>query len=102
MIPWDKLEEECGIFGIVAHPEAARMAYLGIYALQHRGQESAGIVTSDRKQLHIEKGMGYVADIISISALYTAFKTPKNLFVISSVISKGVVKLTVLMPLCLR
>jgi amidophosphoribosyltransferase len=69
MVPWDKLEEECGIFGIVAHPEAARMAYLGIYALQHRGQESAGIVTSDRKHLHIEKGMGYVADVFTESRL---------------------------------
>jgi amidophosphoribosyltransferase len=69
MLPWDKLKEECGIFGIVAHPEAARIAYLGIYALQHRGQESAGIVTSDRKRLHIEKGMGYVADVFNESRL---------------------------------
>ena len=63
MLTWDKLKEECGIFGIVSHPEAARIAYLGIYALQHRGQESAGIVSSDRKKLHLEKGMGYVADL---------------------------------------
>jgi amidophosphoribosyltransferase len=69
MLPWDKLKEECGIFGIAAHPEAARIAYLGIYALQHRGQESAGIVTSDRKRLHTEKGMGYVADVFSESRL---------------------------------
>jgi amidophosphoribosyltransferase len=69
MSPWDKLKEECGIFGIVSHPEAARIAYLGIYALQHRGQESAGIVSSDRKKLHLEKGMGYVADIFSESRL---------------------------------
>jgi amidophosphoribosyltransferase len=60
---WDKLKEECGIFGIVSHPEAARIAYLGLYALQHRGQESAGIASSDRKKLHLQKGMGYVADI---------------------------------------
>jgi amidophosphoribosyltransferase len=59
----DKLKEECGIFGIVSHPEAARLAYLGLYALQHRGQESAGIVSSDRKKLHLEKGMGHVADL---------------------------------------
>jgi amidophosphoribosyltransferase len=65
----NKLKEECGIFGIVAHPEAARMAYLGIYALQHRGQESAGIVSSDRKKLHIEKSMGYVADVFDESRL---------------------------------
>jgi amidophosphoribosyltransferase len=66
---WDKLGEECGIFGIVSHPEAARLAYLGLYALQHRGQESAGIVSSDRKKIHIEKGMGYVADIFSETRL---------------------------------
>ena len=65
----DKLKEECGIFGIVSHPEAARMAYLGIRALQHRGQESAGIVSSDRQKLHIEKGMGYVADVFDESRL---------------------------------
>ncbi|MBN1569218.1 MAG: amidophosphoribosyltransferase [Acidobacteria bacterium] len=65
----DKLNEECGVFAIVAHPEAARIAYLGIYALQHRGQESAGIVSSDRQKLHIEKGMGYVADVFDESRL---------------------------------
>jgi amidophosphoribosyltransferase len=65
----DKLKEECGIFGIVSHPEASRIAYLGIYALQHRGQESAGIVSSDRKKLHIEKGMGYVADVFDTARL---------------------------------
>jgi len=69
MLPWDKLKEECGIFGIVSHPEAARIAYLGIYALQHRGQESSGIVSSDRKKLRIEKGMGYVADVFNESRL---------------------------------
>ncbi len=69
MPPWDKLREECGIFGIVSHPEAARIAYLGLYALQHRGQESAGIVSSDRKKLHLEKGMGYVADLFDASRL---------------------------------
>ena len=55
MESWDKLGEECGIFSIVAHPEAARLAYLGLYALQHRGQESAGIVCSDRKRLYLER-----------------------------------------------
>ncbi len=61
----DKLHEECGIFGIYKHSDAARITYLGLYALQHRGQESAGIVTSDRHQLHSEKGMGHVADIFT-------------------------------------
>ena len=69
MRPWDKLKEECGIFGIVSHPEAARIAYLGIYALQHRGQESAGIASSDRGRLYIEKGMGYVADVFDETKL---------------------------------
>jgi amidophosphoribosyltransferase len=69
MIYVNKLKEECGLFGAVSHPEAARIAYLGLYALQHRGQESAGIVSSDRKKLRIEKGMGYVADLFSESRL---------------------------------
>ncbi len=67
--PWDKLREECGIFAIVSHPEAARLAYLGIYALQHRGQESAGIVSSDGKRLHLHKGMGHVADVFNETRL---------------------------------
>jgi amidophosphoribosyltransferase len=69
MIPWDKLNEECGIFGIVSHPEAARLAYLGIYALQHRGQESAGIVSSDGTRLYLQNGMGHVAEVFDMSRL---------------------------------
>jgi amidophosphoribosyltransferase len=69
MESWDKLGEECGIFSIVAHPEAVRLAYLGLYALQHRGQESAGIVSSDRKKLYLERGMGYVADVFNENRL---------------------------------
>jgi amidophosphoribosyltransferase len=57
--------EECGVFGIYGHPEASNLAYLGLHALQHRGQEGAGICTSDGKQLHIEKAMGLVADIFT-------------------------------------
>lgn len=60
---FDKLKEECGIFGIYGHPEAANLTYLGLYALQHRGQEGAGIVTSDGSKLHSHKEMGLVADI---------------------------------------
>lgn len=56
-------EEECGIFGIYNHPEAANLTYLGLYALQHRGQESCGIVASDGLALHAHKGMGLVADV---------------------------------------
>ena len=52
----------CGIFGIFGHPEAANLAYLGLHALQHRGQESAGIVTSDGAQLYAHRAMGLVQD----------------------------------------
>jgi amidophosphoribosyltransferase len=58
----DELREECGIFGIYGHSEAANLTYLGLYALQHRGQESVGIATSDGARLQIHKSMGYVAD----------------------------------------
>src|ERR1043165_4934340 len=58
----DKLKEECGVFGIFGHTEAANMTYLGLYALQHRGQESVGIATSNGDRLQIHKAMGYVAD----------------------------------------
>ncbi len=61
----DKFHDECGIFGIYDHPEAANLTYLGLHALQHRGQEGAGICSSDRRHLHIEKSMGLVADIFS-------------------------------------
>ena len=58
----DKFREECGIFGIYGHAEAANLTYLGLYALQHRGQESAGIATSDGERLIAHKTMGHVAD----------------------------------------
>ena len=48
---FDKFKDECGVFGIFGHPEAANMTYLGLYALQHRGQESAGIAASDGEQV---------------------------------------------------
>ena len=59
------IHEECGIFGVYGHPEAANLTYLGLYALQHRGQEGAGICSSDGRQLYLEKSMGLVADIFS-------------------------------------
>jgi len=58
----DKLREECGVFGIYGHADAARLTYLGLYALQHRGQESCGIVTSDGAQLIFERAMGHVRE----------------------------------------
>jgi amidophosphoribosyltransferase len=60
---FDKFREECGVVAIHAHPEAEKLAYLGLHALQHRGQESAGIVTSDGLSLHAHRAMGLVADI---------------------------------------
>jgi amidophosphoribosyltransferase len=66
---FDKLHEACGVVGILGSPEAPNLAYLGLYALQHRGQESAGIVASDGETLHLEKGMGLVADVFGESRL---------------------------------
>jgi len=56
-------EEECGIFGIYNHREASNLTYLGLYALQHRGQEACGIVSSDGQRLYSHKSMGLVADV---------------------------------------
>ncbi|MBI4593625.1 MAG: amidophosphoribosyltransferase, partial [Candidatus Rokubacteria bacterium] len=61
----DKFHDECGVFGIWNHAEAANVAYLGLYALQHRGQESAGIAATDGQSFHTEKAMGWVADVFS-------------------------------------
>src|SRR5262252_6513841 len=63
MAVFDKFREECGVVAIFAHPEAEKLAYLGLHALQHRGQESAGIVSSDGMNLRAHKAMGTVADI---------------------------------------
>jgi amidophosphoribosyltransferase len=58
----DKLKEECGVFGIFGHPEASSLTSLGLYALQHRGQESAGIAVADGTRMRVVRGMGQVAD----------------------------------------
>jgi amidophosphoribosyltransferase len=63
MAPFDKFREECGVVAIYANPEAEKLAYLGLHALQHRGQESAGIVTSNGMSLNMHKSMGLVMDI---------------------------------------
>jgi amidophosphoribosyltransferase len=62
-------QEECGIFGVYGHAEAANLTYLGLYALQHRGQESAGIVSSDGKGLYSHKEMGLVSEIFDKAVL---------------------------------
>jgi amidophosphoribosyltransferase len=61
----DRLREECGVFGIFGHPEAAAVTALGLHALQHRGQEAAGIVTFDGKRYHSERRLGLVGDTFS-------------------------------------
>ena len=57
------IHEECGIFGVYGHPEAANLTYLGLYALQHRGQEGSGICSADGRHLFLEKSRGLVADV---------------------------------------
>lgn len=66
---FDKFHEECGVVAICGHPEASKLAYLGLYALQHRGQESAGICTADGRDIFCHKCMGHVADIFTTSVL---------------------------------
>ncbi len=65
----DGFHDECGVFAIYGHPEAANLAYLGLYALQHRGQESAGIASSDGHDIRCYKNMGHVADIFTPDAI---------------------------------
>jgi amidophosphoribosyltransferase len=62
---FDKFHEECGAVAIYGHPEAANLTYLALYQLQHRGQESAGIATSDTREIRCFKEMGHVADIFT-------------------------------------
>src|SRR5512139_1834104 len=68
-LPFDKFREECGVFAVYGHPEAANLAHLGLHALQHRGQESAGITSSDGTLTYTHKDMGYVADIFTAQVL---------------------------------
>jgi amidophosphoribosyltransferase len=65
----DRLKEECGVFGVFGHPEAAAITALGLHALQHRGQEAAGIVSFDGKRFHSERRMGLVGDNFSERAV---------------------------------
>src|ERR1051326_9136649 len=69
MLISDKFHDECGVVAIFGHPAAEKLAYLGLHALQHRGQESAGIVTSDGLTSRVHKAMGSVADIFTEDVL---------------------------------
>ena len=64
-IPDDKFHDHCGVFAVYGHPEAAKLAYLGLYAPQYRGQESAGIAASDGHRILSHKGMGHVAEVFT-------------------------------------
>ena len=66
----DRFRDECGVFGVHGHPEAANISYLGLYALQHRGQESAGIVSTDGRSHFAHRGMGLVADVFNERTLH--------------------------------
>jgi len=71
MYPDDKLHEECGVVGIFAQDkQAARLAFFALYALQHRGQEAAGIVTCDGRMAHVHKGMGLVSQVFNEDNLH--------------------------------
>jgi amidophosphoribosyltransferase len=63
--PDDHFHDECGVFGIFDHPEAAKLTYLGLYALQHRGQEAAGIASSDGADVYSHKSLGHVQEIFT-------------------------------------
>lgn len=64
-LPEDKFHDHCGVFAVYGHPEAAKLTYLGLYALQHRGQESAGISATDGHRLLSHRGMGHVAEVFT-------------------------------------
>src|ERR1700733_2960304 len=67
--PFDKLREECGVMAVYNHSDAARLTYWGLYALQHRGQESAGIASADGQHVNDIKGMGLVSEIFTDDVL---------------------------------
>ena len=68
---FDKFKDECGVFGVYGHAEASKLTYLGLYSLQHRGQESAGIASADGDRVRVVKKMGYVNEIFDEAALAT-------------------------------
>ena len=89
----DRFHEECGVFGVFGHPDAAALAALGLHALQHRGQEAAGIVAYDGEQFNAHRGMGLVSDnfsskvfsCASAGVTLAASSNAKNVFLIEIV-----------------
>src|SRR3981189_3121781 len=75
----DKLHEECGVFGIWGHSDAAAMAALGLHALQHRGQEATGIVTSEEGRFHANRARGHVGDAFASQAVMAGLRGPAAL-----------------------
>ena len=69
MMTNDKFHDECGVMAVHSHPEASTLTYLGLHQLQHRGQESAGLVSTDGERMHVHKAMGLVVDIFSEDVL---------------------------------
>ena len=67
----ERIKEHCGLFGVFGHPQASELTYLGLYALQHRGQESAGIVSADSHRLHACAGNGLVADVFHDHSVFS-------------------------------
>ncbi len=67
----EHIKEHCGLFGVFGHPQASELTYLGLYALQHRGQESAGIVSADGHRLHAFSGNGLIADVFHDHGVFT-------------------------------
>ncbi|MGH9805289.1 MAG: amidophosphoribosyltransferase [Candidatus Acidiferrales bacterium] len=67
----DHFHDQCGVFAVFGHPEAAKLTYLGLYALQHRGQESAGIAATDGTEMRHHRGMGQVAEVFTESVMST-------------------------------
>jgi amidophosphoribosyltransferase len=65
----DKFHDECGVVGVFGHPDAANLVYLGLYALQHRGQEGAGIVSHDGSSFYVAKDAGLVRDVFDTEKL---------------------------------
>jgi amidophosphoribosyltransferase len=65
----DYFHDHCGVFGVFGHPEASKLTYLGLYGLQHRGQESAGIVSSDGLDLYLHRSLGHVQEIFTPQAI---------------------------------